>query len=157
MAIEFAKATKIINVTSGQTTVFIQDLIDGIRDYEDNVENMELARIANASGKQNLGGGALVGITLELINDWRIAFSGWNGPVAQAVSVAGGNLVATNIFDNVPVSPADSPIIIMLLPKSLWHLFGVLTQPRLLSLVWMPILPPILVVQHSVRRLAKNF
>ena len=64
-----------------------------IRDYEDNGQNMEVAQIANATGKQALGGGVLVGITLELINDWRIAFSGWTGPTTQSVSVGGGNLV----------------------------------------------------------------
>lgn len=105
MAIEFAKATKVINVTAPQTSVFIQDLIDAIRDYEDNIVNMELLQIANATGKQDLGGGVLVGITLELINDWRIAFSGWFGPSTQGVSVGGGNLVATNQFSNNPILP----------------------------------------------------
>ena len=107
MAIEFARATKVINVTAPQTSVFLQDLINAIRDYEDNDVNMDLARIANATGKQSLGGGVLVGITMELINDWRIAFSGWTGPDTQSVSVGGGNLVATNQYNNNPILPTE--------------------------------------------------
>lgn len=110
MAIEFNKANKLICVTSGQTTVTIQDLIDNIRDFEDSVSGIDVAQIANATGKQDLGGGSQVGITLELINDWRLCFSGWvPSDPAITVFVTGGNLVATNSFNNNPISSSDSP------------------------------------------------
>lgn len=110
MAIEFNRVDKLICVTSGQTTVLIQDLINAIRDYEDNPGNMDLMQIANATGKQDLGGGAQVGITLELINDWQLAFSGWVPTVPdQPVFVTGGNLVAVNSFNNIPISSSGSP------------------------------------------------
>ena len=105
MALVFDKNTKIITVESPQVTLTIQDLHDDIRLYEELNQNLEVAQIANASGKQSLGGGVTVGITLELINDWRLAFAARPGPDTVLCTVTGGNLVATNIYDNNPIYP----------------------------------------------------
>ncbi|MBI5044646.1 MAG: right-handed parallel beta-helix repeat-containing protein [Candidatus Levybacteria bacterium] len=105
MALTFNKNTKIITVGSPQTTLTIQDLHDDIRLFEHLPQNLEEAQIANASGKQSLGGGVTVGITLELINNWRLAFEARPGPDTILCSVTGGNLVATNDYDNNPIYP----------------------------------------------------
>ena len=118
MAIQFDKTNKIIEITSGQTSVEVQDLINAIRDYEDNDINMELESLANATGKQALGGGTLVGITLELINNWQVAFSGWQGPSAESVFVVGGNFIATNDFLNNPVNGDQSPFTTITIAQS---------------------------------------
>jgi len=136
MAIEFNKTDKLVLVTSGQVSVTIQELIDEIRDYEDNPVNMEIAQIANATGKQALGGGVSVGITLELINDWRIAFSGWQGPSEQAISIVGGNLVATNSFNNIPVAPDDSPNTYMFIAQSTSASIAGVLPTEIASAVW---------------------
>lgn len=105
MATSFNKATKIITVLSPDVTISIQDLHDDIRLYEHLNQNLEVAQIANASGKQDLGGGVKVGITLELINDWRLAFEARAGPDTILCTVTGGNLVATNVYSNNPIYP----------------------------------------------------
>lgn len=105
MALVFDKATKIITIESPQTTISIQDLHDDIRLFEHLAQNLEEGTIANASGKQSLGGGVTVGITLELVNNWRIAFAARPGPDTVNCTVTGGNLVATNDYDNNPVYP----------------------------------------------------
>ena len=101
----FLRYDKVIQVDSPQIEVTIQDLINQIRDYEDELINLDLAKIADAYGKQPLGVTEFVGITLVLINDWRIAFEARPGPETILCTVRGGNLVAENIYDNNPIKP----------------------------------------------------
>lgn len=67
---------------------------------------MDISHVANASGKQDLGGGILVGITLELLDNWRVQFEDRLGPDTIACKITGGNLVTTNIYDDNPVKPS---------------------------------------------------
>ncbi len=118
MALSFDKTTKIITVPKPQRELTIQDLLNEIRLFEEKNPNLEVAQIANASGKQDLGGGVRVGITLELINNWRLAFEARTdeevieegfpaGGVVLCV-VSGGNLVATNVYNNNPIYPTEN-------------------------------------------------
>ncbi len=97
----------VIQVDSPTIQVTIQELLNDIRDFEDEIENLDHASLANASGKQDLGGGVLVGLTLELLDNWRIQFEARPGPTTVQVSVTGGNLVATNDFGNNPIKPSS--------------------------------------------------
>ncbi len=99
----FFKSEKVIQVDSPQTSVTCQDLINQIRLYEERLTNMDYPLIANAYGKQALGGGSYIGITLELVNDWRIAFEARSGPDTTSCMVTGGNLVAINQYGNNPL------------------------------------------------------
>lgn len=101
----FFKYERVIQVDSPQTEVTIQDLVNQIRLYEEKPINLDYGTIANAYGKQPLGGGSYVGITLELINNWRIAFEARSGPDTILCTVSGGNLVAINDYDNNPIKP----------------------------------------------------
>ena len=105
MALIFDKTTKIITIEAPQTTISVQDLHDDIRLFEHLNQNLEESTIVNASGKQSLGGGVTVGITLELVNDWRLAFAARPGPETVNCTVTGGNLIATNQYDNNPIYP----------------------------------------------------
>jgi len=106
MAIVFDEIKRTIIIEKPQTEVTIQNLINAIRDWEDELINLDEASLANASGKQDLGGGILVGISLELINNWRIQFEDRLGPDYILCKVSGGNLVATNDYDNNPIRPS---------------------------------------------------
>lgn len=99
----FFKTEKVIQVDNPQTSVTCQDLINQIRLYEENLNNLDYPLIANAYGKQALGAGSYIGITLELVNDWRIAFEARSGPETTACTVSGGNLVAINQYGNNPL------------------------------------------------------
>ena len=101
----FLKYDRVIQVDAPQTEVVIQDLINQIRDYEDELENMDLEKIADAYGKQPLGTNEFVGITLVLVNNWRVAFEARPGPETVTCYVRGGNLVAENDYDNNPIKP----------------------------------------------------
>ena len=103
----FNKANKLITVLKAGipevTEITIQELINTIRDWEGNLENMDVAKIADASGKEDLGGGLQVGITLKLLN-WKLKFEARPGPDWIDCAVSGGNLVAVN-GNNQPMNP----------------------------------------------------
>ena len=99
----FSKVNRIITVAAPTTEVTIQELINTIRDWEDELVNIDVAKIADASGKEDLGGGLQVGITLKLFN-WRLKFEARPGPDWVDCSVTGGNLVAVNGSDQ-PMNP----------------------------------------------------
>lgn len=101
----FFKYQKLIQVDSPETSVTIQDLLNQIRSYEEQLINLDYGTIANAYGKQSLGGGSYIGITLELINDWRISFEARAGPSTTLCTISGGNLVAINQYGNNPIYP----------------------------------------------------
>ncbi len=93
----------VIQVDLPATQVTIQELVNEIRDYEDELIHEDHLSLANATGKQDLGGGVAVGITLELLDEWRVQFESRTGPVTVQVSVTGGNIVTTNSFSNNPI------------------------------------------------------
>ena len=101
----FFKYERVVQVDSPQTSAAVQDLINQIRAYEEQLINLDYGHIANAYGKQALGGGAFIGITLELINDWRLAFEARAGPDTVSCFVSGGNIVAVNQYANNPIKP----------------------------------------------------
>lgn len=123
MVLVFHKVLKVITVEKPQRTLTIQDLHDEIRLFEEKNPNLEVARIMNASGKESLGGGVRVGITLELVNDWRLAFEfrtdqevideGFPAGGVVLCTVSGGNLIATNIYDNNPIYPTENTQVII--------------------------------------------
>jgi hypothetical protein len=102
----FLKYERVIQIDSPGINITIQELLNEIRDYEDELVNLDYGSLANAFGKQSLGGGSQVGITLELINDWRVQFEARPGPETIACSVTGGNLVALNQYGNNPIKPS---------------------------------------------------
>jgi hypothetical protein len=119
MALTFDFINSIIEVPSPTTSVSVQTLINEIRDAEDELNPaMTYPKIADAFGKQDLGGGSLVGITLVLLNDWRLRFQARPGPDTVACIVTGGNLVAVSgnpiaasAYTTVTIAQSSSPTI----------------------------------------------
>ena len=108
MVLLFDKVNKIIEVEAPQQTVFVADLYDSIKEFDDEPHNLEIPVFAAASGGEDLGGGVFVGFTLQLI-DWKLKFTGWGGPSYTACEVTGGNLLSydTGLGDFVnPIEPA---------------------------------------------------
>lgn len=108
MGLVFDKINQIITVESPDTEITMQELIDGVRDFEDEYYGIDIFKIANASGKEALGGGVLVGITVTLI-DWKLKFEDRAGPDYIICNATGGNLVTydtgTSSYIN-PIEPA---------------------------------------------------
>lgn len=61
-----------IHVPASMDSLTAQELIDGIRTIEDSQPGIDYTKIANAAGKEDLGGGISVGITLTLLENWVI-------------------------------------------------------------------------------------
>lgn len=69
----------------------IQDLLNDIRQAEQSEVGILYPQIATASGKETLGGGVSIGMTLNLIN-WQLKFP--DAPdMGYTVRIYGGNLV----------------------------------------------------------------
>jgi hypothetical protein len=90
---------------TADTEILIQEIVNAARGFEDRPEMMGQPIIASiaTSGKNDLGGGLQVGITLTLENDWRLYATPRAGPSWTEIVVRGGNLVASNSFSNNPI------------------------------------------------------
>jgi len=91
---------RIITVLAPATDITMQELVDDVRDWEDEQIDMEYDYILSAAGKEPLGGGVLVGITVTLHNA-KLAFEARPGPDFVQCNATGGNLVAEDEFGNI--------------------------------------------------------
>lgn len=71
---------RIIEVLAPDTSISIQELVDLVRDWEDEDDNMSFDSIISAAGKEDLGSGVTVGITATL-NNAQIMFTGRTTPL----------------------------------------------------------------------------
>jgi len=96
---------KIITVPAPDITLDLQYLINSIREAEDDITpGMAYPKIADAFGKQDLGGGVTVGITVVLLDGWRVKFEDRSGPSTISTTISGGNFVGEAGAN--PVAPA---------------------------------------------------
>jgi hypothetical protein len=82
-------------MTTGQTEVLAQDLLNAIREFEDEFSMMTFDHIADASGKAPIRTGVATEIVLSLRDPWTIRFADEG---SEYVSVTGGTFLA---FDSV--------------------------------------------------------
>jgi len=93
MALSFDFQNTIIDISSPQVELDVQDLVNAIRTVEATVEGIAYPHILNASGKEVLadpaGGTVRVSITADIQGDWQLRF--WVGD--YTATIYGGNLV----------------------------------------------------------------
>ncbi len=106
MAITFNPYTKTVLIEAPQTEITVQDLQRAIREWEASSEGIDNDIICNATGKDSLGGNRYTGITLTLINNWRVKFEDRPGPETVQCKITDGNLVAINDYGNTPIMPS---------------------------------------------------
>jgi hypothetical protein len=99
LSFDWISSPRIITVLSPSTDITVQDLVDTCRVEEEQLYNLQYAKIINANGKDSLGGGVFVGITATLQNAL-LAFEARPGPTFVQCNVQGGNLVAEDINGN---------------------------------------------------------
>lgn len=104
-SLTFEHIDKTITVLSPGVAVGVQELVDKIAGYMDEPSQLSIDVIADWEGKAGLGGSEFTGITLTLINDWRVQFEARGGPTYISCQVTGGNLVAINAFSDNPIKP----------------------------------------------------
>lgn len=95
ISVDWASSPRIITVDAPSTEITIQDLVDTLRELEDEPPNMTFDHLINAAGKEDLGGGVRVGITATLQNA-KLAFEARPGPSYAQCQISGGNLVAVD-------------------------------------------------------------
>lgn len=89
MGISLDASTKIVSITSPTTSTTVQELVNAIRDWEAEQDNMAYTHVIDAAGKSDLGGGVTTGITMTLSSTWQIQY--WSGVVRGTLD--GGNVV----------------------------------------------------------------
>ncbi len=96
LSINWFTSPRILTVAAPSTEITMQDLVDTVRDLEDELNaGMQYEYILDAAGKENLGGGVSVGVTVTLRNA-RLAFQARAGLTFEQMNVSGGNLVAVD-------------------------------------------------------------
>lgn len=103
--LEFNRLDKVMTVPISYTSITCQEIYDLCRNYEDEPANMDLSSLVSGAGKDSLGGSEAVGITITLLDDWRLAFEERPSPNWVSCVVTGGNLVAVNSYSNNPIYP----------------------------------------------------
>ncbi len=107
MALVFNYYQQIIDVTYPQTTVSGQELINAIRYAEYDSIGMAYPKIADATGKDDLGSGVYTGITIRLMPDWQLRF--WAGNYTAYVT--GANVVGGK--NNEPVASVPGVAVVL--------------------------------------------
>ena len=103
LTIDWDLSPRIITVASPSVEIAMQDLLDTMRFMEAESAAMDDPSIIDAAGKEELGGGVEVGLTITLLNA-TVAFEARSGPSWIQCNILGGNLVALDIVD-IPISP----------------------------------------------------
>ena len=102
----FDVPNKLMLVDSGVTEVTCQQTYDAAKLFEAEPANLYLLPVCKASGKEFLrqDGSKKVGITLTMLNDWRVQFPAATGPTVEIRQITDGNFLAINQYQNVPIA-----------------------------------------------------
>ncbi len=107
ITINWETSPRLITVAAPSVQITIQDLVDTLRDAEDELNiGMQYSHIVNATGKQPLGNNVFVGITAEL-QDAQLEFAPRVGATYEIMTVIGGNLTAVDVIGDElnPINP----------------------------------------------------
>jgi len=108
--LSFDVPTQEIRVAAPDLELTIQELWDKSQEFLASHRGMSESTFIFGGGKEDLGGGDFVGITVTLV-DWKVKFDDRAGPSTVVTSIRGGNLVGRvgSISGSIqhPVSAAD--------------------------------------------------
>lgn len=106
--LSFDRTTRIMTVDLPDTLITVQEVYDQSRDYEDEPVQMDLGSLVRASGKDAIGAGRFVGITMTIQNGWRLAFAARGGPDTVQCRVSDGNTL-TDIVNHTQGAVVGGP------------------------------------------------
>lgn len=107
ITVNWSLSPRIIEVAAPSIILTVQDLYDTIRSIAASTSGIDEPEIIDGSGKEELGGGILVGLTVKLLNA-KVKFE--DRLVSWVIcSITGGNLVAvdSNGDSMSPIEPAS--------------------------------------------------
>jgi hypothetical protein len=105
ISVDPISSPRIITILSPAVSISIQELVNLLRDWEDEPTNLEYDHLISAAGKEALGGGVQVGVTVILLNA-KVAFEARPPSTYVQCEISGGNLVAIDINGD-PMSPVE--------------------------------------------------
>ena len=104
----FSFTDKTICIDAGYVTIDCIYLYTACKLAQASEEGIIYGRIASGSGLNDLGGGVLVGLTIELLDDWQLCFPAGN----YIAKVAGGNLIGGIAGDPIAYSAGVQTLLI---------------------------------------------
>ena len=104
----FDFSTSFVNIDSGTYDVDCGSLFTACKLAQASEEGILYARIAAGSGRNTLGPGVQVGLTVELLGAWQIRFPAGN----YVARIAGGNLVGGPSGDPVAYTAGVQTLLI---------------------------------------------
>lgn len=103
---DYQPSPRVVEVAAPSTELTVQDLVDTLRISEEGfAEGLSFDKVIDAAGKEDLGGGVLVGITANLQNA-QVSFEARTTP-AETGTVTTGSGVGTNGLQTFEDSAAD--------------------------------------------------
>jgi len=96
--IDFIPSPRVATVQDPSTEFIAQDVVDTLRIGEESWRGQTENKLMNASGKEDLGGGVAVGITVAL-QDTQIAFESRTTPAQVGIVTTASNPPVNNLID----------------------------------------------------------
>lgn len=90
ITVDYELSPRVAKLASPATDITLQDIVDTLRVDESSFQGMSYPRLLDAAGKQDLGGGTLVGITVQEQN-CRFAFESRRTPAIDESTVTTGS------------------------------------------------------------------
>lgn len=104
ITVDWMQSPRRIEIDLPDTSVSVQELVDLIRDIEDEFEFMSEPRLIDTAGKTKFDATRSTGITLTFENA-QVCFAARPGPSDVQVTISGGNLAAVAADLITPISP----------------------------------------------------
>jgi hypothetical protein len=137
ISVNWTPSPRIVTVAAPEVAVTIQDLYDTLRTLEAEPYGVDEPSIVSGAGKEPLGGGLYVGLTVTLLNA-RLAFEARPGPSFVQCQVSGGNLVAVDALgaEMNPIQTTAYTQVIMAASSSSTLLEGEISADEVAEAVW---------------------
>lgn len=103
--LEFNFDTQIMELQVAYVVITLQEIYDSAHDASANLNHMDSKIIARASGQNDLGGGLKTGLTVELLNGWRLKAADRGGLPLVRVAIEGGNFITAEANGPDPTDP----------------------------------------------------
>jgi hypothetical protein len=93
------------------TEATVQEIGNAARAYEALNTSADNRPLISAGGKESLGLGNVAGITMTLLNGWRLQFAARAGPALTTCNVIGGNVVRADPIEGATTSSGGTTTI----------------------------------------------
>ena len=102
---DFNFDTQIMELQIAYVTITLQEIYDSAHDASATLNHMDSKIIARASGQNVLEPGLKTGLTVELLNGWRLKAADRGGPSFVRVRITGGNFITSAANGPDPTDP----------------------------------------------------